>query len=526
MQRTQRALLASVLALGLVIRIALVRSPLPSLVALVPDDACYYFQTARNIVAGNGSTFDGIHTTNGYHPLWMAVILPIVVLVKEPLAFLQTVLGLGVALSFLSALLVYLILRMITVKWYVQLLGVAFYFLSPQAIASSVNGLETSLATLLFTLLLYLIISEATGNNSHEVIFGLLLGLLFLARTDSIFYAVAYFLCSVFQEQRSLRLRRAVLLAASALLLVSPWLVWSYASSGSPIQTSGLAVPYVLHESRLLQGSSVAAMLAISLLWFAGVMALLPHHTALSLGALLICRRRWPSLGSAFRRIIMSFLLVWMAGTALVFTHTFIRWYPRSWYFDQLIPLAAVVSCYSFSLLDLQQLSTIRPFRHLAHLTSTGGARLVVAVAFLLLLSPVAAGATARLRRGDYPWQVELLEAAYWLRDNHKEGEVAAAFNAGILSFFSGAQVVNLDGTINDAAYSAIKRRDLIHLMKSVSASYYIDYDPAMLSMYSPFMGDLGHTVEMSPVQAFDEPEVDWNGSKVVVYKLRWLGAQ
>lgn len=111
MQRAHKALLALVLVLGLVIRIALVRSPLHSLITVVPDDAYYYFETARNIVAGNGSTFDGIHTTNGYHPLWMVVILPIAVVVKEPLTFLQTVLGLGVTLSLLSALLVYLILR-------------------------------------------------------------------------------------------------------------------------------------------------------------------------------------------------------------------------------------------------------------------------------------------------------------------------------------------------------------------------------------------------------------------------------
>lgn len=41
------------------------------------DDAYYYFKVAQNITEGRGSTFDGINPTNGYHPLWMIVCIPI-----------------------------------------------------------------------------------------------------------------------------------------------------------------------------------------------------------------------------------------------------------------------------------------------------------------------------------------------------------------------------------------------------------------------------------------------------------------
>ena len=41
---------------------------------LFEDDAYFYLQIARNIAEGQGSTFDGIATTNGYHPLWMAAL--------------------------------------------------------------------------------------------------------------------------------------------------------------------------------------------------------------------------------------------------------------------------------------------------------------------------------------------------------------------------------------------------------------------------------------------------------------------
>ena len=41
------------------------------------DDAFYYFEIASNIAGGNGSTFDGVNKTNGYHPLWMMILIPV-----------------------------------------------------------------------------------------------------------------------------------------------------------------------------------------------------------------------------------------------------------------------------------------------------------------------------------------------------------------------------------------------------------------------------------------------------------------
>lgn len=40
------------------------------------DDAFYYYQIAKNMADGQFSTFDGITRTNGYHPVWMLLIVP------------------------------------------------------------------------------------------------------------------------------------------------------------------------------------------------------------------------------------------------------------------------------------------------------------------------------------------------------------------------------------------------------------------------------------------------------------------
>ncbi len=57
------------------------------------DDAYYYFKVAQHVVAGDGSTFDGISHTNGYHPLWLIVLLPVFGVVRSRTAALTAVKG-------------------------------------------------------------------------------------------------------------------------------------------------------------------------------------------------------------------------------------------------------------------------------------------------------------------------------------------------------------------------------------------------------------------------------------------------
>ncbi len=49
----------------------------PSILTLTVDDSFYYFNTAVHAARGEGFTFDGIHPTNGFHPLWMYLLVPL-----------------------------------------------------------------------------------------------------------------------------------------------------------------------------------------------------------------------------------------------------------------------------------------------------------------------------------------------------------------------------------------------------------------------------------------------------------------
>jgi hypothetical protein len=73
-------------------------APAARLVDSFDDDAYYYFEVARHVVSGQGSSFDGLLPTNGYHPLWLLALLPLFAAVAGKLQALLAAECLGAAL--------------------------------------------------------------------------------------------------------------------------------------------------------------------------------------------------------------------------------------------------------------------------------------------------------------------------------------------------------------------------------------------------------------------------------------------
>jgi 4-amino-4-deoxy-L-arabinose transferase-like glycosyltransferase len=526
------AALVVVLLIGLAPRLWVLSTGPGTIVQYVPDDAFYYFQIARHIVAGNGSTFDGVYMTNGYHPLWMSLLLPFAAFFASPLAFLKAGLAAAIACNLICAVLLYRLVRRTTGIGWLAVAGSAAYFLNSQAILSSLDGLETSVSSLLFIVLLYLTLSGRMfrGDLVHLARYGIILGLLFLSRTDNVFYLAAFFLVALFQIPQQHRLSRSAVLLGGVALIVSPWLLWNMFDFGAIVQSSGFAYPYLQHVAYLNEGHTTWQMWLWSLTYF--VLYLLMwfnvhlgfpfvfFQTTLTFSLLVIARRR-NERDPQTRLAVWTILALWVAGILLVFVHTFVRWYPRVWYFDQLIVLSAFTFCLAFAFLDLKRKLVLlvrsieRRLPDRAVWRKTVGAIAVIAgaasIAFLVFTSAI---------QPPYPHQIEMLDAAEWLHENLGKGESAAAFNAGIMAFFSGRRVVNLDGVVNNAAYAAILNVDLARLLYDSSARYYLDFDPVMLQLYAPFFGGMRNRVKMVAVREIDRPGVNWAGASIRVYRL------
>src|SRR5512147_37322 len=93
----------------------------------IRDDAYYYFKVAQNITEGHGITFDGINLTNGFHPLWMLVCIPVFALARYDLILPLRVLLLVMAiLDAATAVLIYRLGKR-TLSQPTAMLGAAFW---------------------------------------------------------------------------------------------------------------------------------------------------------------------------------------------------------------------------------------------------------------------------------------------------------------------------------------------------------------------------------------------------------------
>jgi len=136
----------------------------------IRDDAYYYFKVAQNISEGHGSTFDGINPTNGYHPLWMLICVPIFALARFDLILpLRILLLVMSGLSVATAILLYhLIGRIFSAP-----IGAtaALYWVFSFDVLNIVYrpGLETGIAAFFIVFLIYKLYEFERSWRRNEV---------------------------------------------------------------------------------------------------------------------------------------------------------------------------------------------------------------------------------------------------------------------------------------------------------------------------------------------------------------------
>jgi hypothetical protein len=161
------------------------------------DDAYYYFKVAQNISEGHGSTFDGINLTNGYHPLWMLVCIPIFALARfDPVLPLRVLLIVLSALSISTAIMLYRLIGKILSPVIGALAAIYWVFSFDILINLYMQGLESGIAAFFVVLLLYKIyqfernIPLSSLTYKHYLVLGIIGALTIFSRLDLIFFVM------------------------------------------------------------------------------------------------------------------------------------------------------------------------------------------------------------------------------------------------------------------------------------------------------------------------------------------------
>ena len=191
-KRTRISFEAGLIILSLLFHLYVIFSPADSLVNwYTSDDAFYYFQVARNVANGLGATFDGINLTNGFHPLWMLVCIPVFSLAKFDLFLPLRLLALiSAALNTTAGILLYRLLKKYLSQGVAALTALIWVFTPSIHMLIIQRGMETSISAFFLVLLLFLVNrwrDDPALPPKKSVLLGLVAGLAILARLDNVF---------------------------------------------------------------------------------------------------------------------------------------------------------------------------------------------------------------------------------------------------------------------------------------------------------------------------------------------------
>jgi len=209
------------------------------------DDAFYYFQISKHAASGAGFTFDGLHATNGFHPLlgWLGV--PVFAVFHSPWGPIRVILCmLGLATA-ATGYVLFRIGRSIGYERAGELMALLF-LLSPFSWIIPLSGCEGGLVVLCIALAIWQAARMREVDTRSALMLGALVGLAGLARTDDVFLAVGMF---GWLLTRTRRPRPLLAFMAAAALVMSPWVIWNLMRFGTIMQVSGAAkLAFHLHH--------------------------------------------------------------------------------------------------------------------------------------------------------------------------------------------------------------------------------------------------------------------------------------
>jgi hypothetical protein len=233
--------------------VILALSPPAALDDLLADDAYFYLGIARNLALGNGSTFGGLVATNGYHPLWMAMIVPLFGIASEVESVRLLVLALSGVLWLVAGYVYWRLTTRLFGALPALLASPLLIHLATYGTGGSIGvmfmGMEGAILIPLTLTSLYLahrdgIFAERAPPTGATLRFGVVLALLSLARLDMILcvaVAIGLFALNRARVEPASWRRHALLLATPAIVSTIVYMIVNQALFDTPVPVSGQA---------------------------------------------------------------------------------------------------------------------------------------------------------------------------------------------------------------------------------------------------------------------------------------------
>jgi len=425
------------------------------------DDFFFYLKIAINIVDHHRSSFDLIHDTNGYHPLWLALIAGYYYVFGNTIALFYAI-TVTIALICLATLrflfrISYFYTRNTVLSHATSLFSAIFM------VTITRTGMEISLALLFMAALIDRLLHKplATQTRWQATGTGFLVSLLFLARIDSIVFPALYLALSILTESQGRRKSFANLF----FLVLGAFLIPIYL-------LFNLTIFHVL-----LPISGMAKQLKTD--FFPSVNGIARLYSADPFNVLFV----WPTCGAAAIFIILSFRnsfrcrCRWHAFilTSAVILHPIVfyfvlavrsDWWIWTWYLYPLVMVSAVVPPQLLAILSH------RVSRFAVDKIALAASVLIAATALVGILSVNKVNKTAE----------EIYRAAKRIQafSNAHPGPFAMGDRAATAAYLLSVPLVQLEGLVGDKEMleNIRKERNLNDVLHEQHIKYYAVTDP------------------------------------------------
>ena len=405
--------------------------------AMTVDDTFYYFKTALNVSRGLGSTFDGLNPTNGYHPLWLALLASVFSVFRDDLVFLTRVAFTIQIIMVWAGGMMLARVRAAGGRW--VLLPLTLTLLNPFTAKIVLCGQETALQFLMSSAALVywwnLRSSPARATSARGwIALGLLCVLATLSRLDTIFFGAVLLAMPVVlpsETERSLgfagRLRLSVIGGAAMVVGLLPYLAFNVVKYKHMMPVSG-AIKLHLETSELSPRPLRAAVGVVSVIWLFWLWsatrrrALSPSASATPSDAVDLAFLA-PPLGAALVAAIYNLAIRGEMSPSLV----------RIWYLEPYLLALAVAAG---AILQSQALRSVAVRAFTRGLVAVW----VVFTAFTWRY---------RVEPRSYSIYAAAARCSEWFDHNSAPGAVAAAWDAGFAAAMTRKPVMNLDGLIS-----------------------------------------------------------------------------
>ena len=480
------------------------------------DDSYYCLNISRNIALGNGALCDGIHQTNGFQPLYVLLMVPLYLVFPD-----DRIMPIHIALTFLSlcniaiGILIFKLVRNFT-NYKAALFSFFLWSFSPYCLTNGINGMETSLAGLLFLLSIYYYIIKIkcaeTYSRKRFIYVGCILGLAMLTRIDQLFLLFViccdrlWFYCKEYEkcDLRDLSLELFLMVFFSS-LLYAPWGYWSYINFGTVIPQSGEAI----YNISLLNFSTFK--FKYLLFYLTGIIATIIFMVDMLLP---VCRLILCYFSPQIKTIFLVNLI-----TYIVFL-SFLYFYIKPFFVTQPFFLRQIYSRIKpFSFLGIFVLIFF-----LSYVFRVGGwwyferyyypvfilLILFLGLTFPLFSHPVIPNKIALKNQvskficiGMYMVSVILFlmltlffrpenttagycKPSQWVNEHLDEKVTLGAFQSGAMSYFvNNRTVINLDGVVNYQVLDAIRSKKFINYIRSQKIKFIIDWKAILQMAYN-----------------------------------------